>query len=72
MGDALAAALSATLQLGGGLDGDGMATLAGLPDPLVLLVLRNLDGPDLARHARWAAQRRERGKLPYLCRKNGP
>ena len=51
MGDALAAALSATLQLGGGLDGDGMATLAGLPDPLVLLVLRNLDGPDLARRA---------------------
>ena len=59
MGDALAAALSATLHLGGGLDSDGMATLTGLPDPLVLLVLRNLDGPDLARHALRAFVRAE-------------
>jgi len=55
-GDVLAVALSAQLQLGGGLDSDGMATLAALPDPLALLVMRKLDGPDLARHARSAAR----------------
>ena len=54
--DALAVALSAQLQLGGGLSNDGMATLRALPDPLALLVMQQLDGPDLARRARSAAR----------------
>lgn len=54
-GDVLAVALSAQLQLGG-LDSDGMATLAALPDPIALFVMQKLDGPDLSRHARSAAR----------------
>ena len=56
-GDVLAVALSAQLQMGGGLiSNDGMATLRALPDPLALHVMQQLDGPALTRRARSAAR----------------